>query len=321
MSVMYSPTTRLLTILELLQSYKQMSGPEMARRLEIDVRTVRRYIVMLQDMGIPVETERGPYGAYQLQRGYKLPPLMFTDAEAVALTLGLLAIREFHFPVDVAAVEGALAKTERVMPEKLLNQARGLQEAIQFNVPTPPPALRNNFLVTLSSAVQQRQRVRLRYRSWNGEETEREFDPYGIVFNDGYWHTAGYCHLRHDLRTFRLDRIVALEMGDDSFERPEDFDVLGHVLTSIALMPGTEQIEVVMETSMERAQKVIPPIMGTLEASEKGIVFRRAASQLEWVAHILISADFPVHVVQTAELRQMLRDIAAKALKMVGDEA
>ena len=107
---MYSPTTRLLIVLELLHSYNQMSGPELARRLEVDVRTVRRYIVMLQDMGIPVESGRGPHGAYYLQRGYRLPPLMFTDAEAVALTLGLLAIREFHFPVDVVAVEGAAAR-------------------------------------------------------------------------------------------------------------------------------------------------------------------------------------------------------------------
>ena len=112
---MYSPTTRLLTVLELLQSYQQMSGAELARRLEVDVRTVRRYIVMLQDMGIPIEAERGAHGSYQLRRGYKLPPLMFTDDEAVSLTLGLLAIREFRFPVNVEAIEGALAKTERVM--------------------------------------------------------------------------------------------------------------------------------------------------------------------------------------------------------------
>ena len=84
---MYSPTTRLLTVLELLQSYKQMSGSEIARRLEVDLRTVRRYIVTLQDMGIPVEAERGPYGAYQLARGYKLPPLMFTDGEGRELVL------------------------------------------------------------------------------------------------------------------------------------------------------------------------------------------------------------------------------------------
>ena len=318
---MYSPTTRLLTVLELLQSYKQMSGAEIARRLEVDARTVRRYIVMLQDMGIPVEAERGPYGAYQLQRGYKLPPLMFTDAEAVALTLGLLAIRELQFPVDVAAVEGALAKTERVMPEKLLRQARALQEAITFNISPVPVLLQNDFVAALSSAVQERRQMRLRYRSWHGDETEREFDPYGIVFNEGYWYTAGYCHLRYDLRTFRLDRITALEPGEPLFERPEDFDVLGYVLSSLASGPGTDQVEVIMKTSMERAQEAIAPIMGTLDPSEEGILFRRAAIQLEWVAHFLITLDFPVFVRQPAELRDMIRQMAAKALQIVGDDA
>src|SRR5690606_23823765 len=259
---MYSPTTRLLTILELLQSYKQMSGAEMARRLEVDGRTIRRYIVMLQDMGIPVEAERGPYGAYQLQRGYKLPPLMFTDAEAVAITLGLIAIREFHFPVDVAAVEGALAKTERVMPENLLQQVRGLQEAITFNVAPPPVLPQMDYIAMLSSAVQQRRQVHLHYQSWSGEDTERDFDPYGIVFNEGYWYTAGYCHLRQDLRTFRLDRITALQPLQWPFERPEAFDALGYVLDSLALLPGSDQIEVLLETTIERAREIFPPFMG-----------------------------------------------------------
>jgi predicted DNA-binding transcriptional regulator YafY len=318
---MYSPTTRLLTVLELLQSHPQMSGAELARRLEVDGRTVRRYIVMLQDMGIPVEAERGPYGAYQLRRGYKLPPLMFTEAEAVALTLGLLAMREFRFPVDLAAVEGALAKTERVMPEKLLHQARGLQEAISFYV-TPPPALfENDTVARLSAAVQQGQQVYLRYRAWSGEESERAFDPYGIVFNDGYWYTAGYCHLRQGLRVFRLDRIVALESREQRFERPTDFDSLEYVLNSIAVMPGTRQVEVLLKTSMERAQEVIPPILGTLEPSAQGVMLRRAATQLEWLAHVLVTLDFPVVILQPDELRDLIRQIAAKALQIVGDEA
>src|SRR5512134_1990405 len=140
---MYSPTTRLLSVLELLQSRKQMSGSEIAQRLEVDPRTVRRYIVMLQDMGIPVEAERGPYGSYQLRRGHRIPPLMFTESEAIALTLGLLAIREFRFPVEVAAVESALAKTERVLPEKLLQQARALQETITFHLDFLPQRVEN----------------------------------------------------------------------------------------------------------------------------------------------------------------------------------
>lgn len=318
---MYSPTTRLLAVLELLQSHRQMSGSEIARRLEVDTRTVRRYIVTLQDMGIPVEGERGPYGTYQLQRGYKLPPLMFTDAEAVALTLGLLAIREYRFPVDLAAIEGALAKTERVMPEKLFQQARGLQETIEFNVLQPPTQLSSGILAVLSSAVQQRQRVFIRYQSWSGEETEREFDPYGIVFNVGYWYTAGYCHLRQDVRTFRMDRIVVVERAEGSFERPADFDALAHVMSSIAQMPGSGQIEVLMHTSIEQAREVITPVMGTVEPSDKGVIFRRAATQLEWIATFLLKLDFPVEVIQPAELRDRLRQIGLKALQMAGEDS
>ena len=316
---MYSPTTRLLTILELLQSYKHMSGSEMARRLGVDVRTVRRYIVMLQDMGIPVEAERGPYGAYQLQRGYKLPPLMFTDAEAVALTLGLISIRGFQFPVDVAAVEGALAKTERVMPEGLFRQARGLQEAITFNVTPPPALLRNDFVTMLSSAAHQRQRVVLRYSSWGGDETERAFDPYGIVFNDGYWYTPGYCHLRQDLRTFRLDRIVALELLRESFERPETFNALDFVLKSLVSMPGTEQVEILLKTSIEQAQQVIPAMLGRLVETEGGVIFRRAATQLEWLIPYLLSLEIPMEVIGPDSLRERLRKIAAKATQMVNE--
>jgi predicted DNA-binding transcriptional regulator YafY len=318
---MYSPTTRLLTVLELLQSYKQMSGSDIARRLEVDKRTVRRYIVMLQDMGIPVEAERGPYGAYQLQRGFKLPPLMFTDAEAVALTLGLIAIREFRFPVNVAAVEGALAKTERVMPENLLHQVRGLHEAITFNVAPRPVLQHNDFVAVLSSAVQQRRQVFLRYQSYQGDESERDFDPYGIVFNEGYWYTAGYCHLRHDLRTFRLDRITALETLETAFERPQDFDVLAHVLHSLASWSGGDQVEVLMETTMEHALEVTRHLPGALEPADKGIIFRRAAYQLEWVALFLMSLDFPLRVLKPVELRDILRQMAARALRIAENKA
>jgi predicted DNA-binding transcriptional regulator YafY len=316
---MYSPTTRLLTILELLQSYKQMSGAEMARRLEVDGRTIRRYIVMLQDMGIPVEAERGPYGAYQLQRGYKLPPLMFTDDEAVALTLGLMAIREFHFPVDVAAVEGALAKTERVMPEKLLQQARGLQEAITFNVSPPPVLPQFDHIAILSSAVKRRRQVHLSYQSWGGEDSERDFDPYGIVFNEGYWYTAGYCHLRQDYRTFRLDRITVLESLEWPFERPDDFDVLAYVMDSLTFLPGSDQVEVLLETTMERAEQLFPPIMGKLEQSAKGVIFRRSIAQMEWIAHLLLTVDFPVHIIGPVQLKDMIREMGKRALTMADD--
>jgi predicted DNA-binding transcriptional regulator YafY len=160
----------------------------------------------------------------------------------------------------------------------------------------------------------------LRYRSWQGEESEREFDPYGIVVNEGYWYTSGYCHLRRDLRTFRVDRITALEPGEQTFERPEDFDALSHELRAIAFIPGAKEVEVVLETSLERAQQVISPVMGTLEPEGQGVIFRRTATQLEWIAHVLITVDFPVHVLKPDELRDLLRQMAAKALQIADEE-
>jgi predicted DNA-binding transcriptional regulator YafY len=313
---MYFPTTRLLTVLEMLQSRREISGREIARRLEVNERTVRRYIERLQSMGIPVEAERGPDGGYQLGRGFRMPPLMFTDAEAVALTLGLMVMRAFEFPVDVASIEGALAKTERVMPETLLKQARSLQEAIAFNV-TPPPTLLQNGLVTrLSLAVQERQQVFLRYQAWSGDVSERAFDPYGIVFNDGYWYAAGFCHLRNGVRTFRLDRVLTLEPLDATFERPADFDALSHVIDSLTKSTGANPVEVLLQTTMEIAQAAISPALGTLEVTPDGILLRRPPYQLEWVAHVLLSVDFPVKVIQPPELREMIRQLGERARRI-----
>lgn len=317
---MYSPTTRLLTILELLQSHKRMSGAELARRLEVHPRTVRRYITMLQDMAIPIEAERGPYGGYQLRRGYRMPPLMFTDEEAVATVLGLMAIREFRFPVDVAAVEGALAKTERVMPQELLERARGLQEAITFRFIQPPvQPLKNNSLAHLSLAVRRQEGVLLRYESWQGRKTERQFDPYGIVVNEGYWYVSGYCHLRQDLRTFRLDRIVSLEQEDRSFERPQAFNALSHVLDSLATMPGAHNIKVLIKAPIEDVQAAVPEGIGTLEQTPQGVLLRRAADELEWIAHFLLWYDLPMVVLQPDELRQTMRELAARATRSAAE--
>src|SRR5437588_13133646 len=112
---MYFPTTRVLTVLELLQSHQRLSGPDIAERLEVNPRTVRRYITMLQDLGIPVEAERGRYGTYRLRPGFKLPPLMFTEEEALALTLGLLGGHKTGLAVAGPAVEVEVAKVERVL--------------------------------------------------------------------------------------------------------------------------------------------------------------------------------------------------------------
>src|SRR5918992_854692 len=128
-------------MLELLQARGRMTGGELARRLEVGERTVRRYVAMLKEMGVPVEAERGRYGAYVLRPGFKLPPMMFTDEEALALALGLLSARRLGFSGVAPAVDGALAKVERVMPEALRGRVRMLEETVTLAVapPATPP--------------------------------------------------------------------------------------------------------------------------------------------------------------------------------------
>ncbi len=315
---MYSPTTRLLTILELLQSRGEISGPELARRLEVTVRSIRRYIVMLQDLGIPIEAERGPQGAYRLSRGFRMPPLMTNDTEAVALTLGLIVLREFNLPIDAAAVEGALAKIERVMPDRLHQQASALQDAITFNVELPAVRLQRGLISQLSVAVQRRQRVHIRYKAFEGRATERDFDPYGVVFNQGYWYTAGYCHLRRGVRTFRLDRIDALEPREAGFRRPEDFDALRTVLDSLTGWSTPGSIEVLLHTTLDTAREHFPPGTGTLTPTAEGVLLRRPPYDLEWIALLLASLDFPAEVRQPEALRLRLRELARRARKLAG---
>src|SRR5438552_2578211 len=209
---MYFPTTRVLTVLELLQSHQRLSGPDIAERLEVNPRTVRRYITMLQDLGIPIETERGRYGTYRLRPGFKLPPLMFTEDEALALTLGLLAARRLGLTITAPAVEGALAKIDRVLPAALRERVQAVQQTLDLISPeTYVSSPGGSMVLTFSTAAQQERRIWMRYRASSADETERAVDPYGLVYHVGLWYTVGYCHLRNGLRVFRLDRVQHAE--------------------------------------------------------------------------------------------------------------
>ncbi len=313
---MYFPTTRVLTVLELLQSHQQLSGPELAERLEVDTRTVRRYITMLQDLGIPVKAERGRYGAYRLRPGFRLPPLMFTEDEALALTLGLLAARRLGLTVAAPAVEGALAKVERVLPVALRERVQAVQETLVFDFNPSDTSPTSEVVITLCAAAQQGRRVQMRYRSWSSEETERAVDVYGLVYRAGFWYAVGYCHLRTDLRVFRLDRVLHVEMLDETFIRPSGFDCLEHVVRSIANTPGTWLVDVLLETTLEEALRRVPPALATLEQAPDGVVLRCYVGNLDWIAHFLAGLGFPLVVRQPSELREALQRLAEEIAKM-----
>lgn len=313
---MYHPTTRLLTILELLQARGEMSGVELAKRLEVDVRTVRRYITMLQDMAIPIESERGRHGCYRLQAGYKLPPLIFSTEEALALIYGLLMTRRLGLGVDPVSVESALAKLERVLPGEARAPAHAIADVLQVELPLPDRAPAQPVVAALSQAVQRRQRVALHYEAIGGAETARTVDPYGVLYRNGFWYMAGYCHLRQGLRAFRLDRVLAVQPGADSFERPADFDLLDFIEESISRAPGLWQVEVLLYVSVEKARCIIPRAVGTPQPHDQGALLRAQVQSLDWFAYFLAGLDCPVRVLRPPEAREALRQLAARLVQM-----
>jgi predicted DNA-binding transcriptional regulator YafY len=313
---MYHPTTRLLTILELLQSHHHLNGAELAARLEVDTRTVRRYITILQDIGIPIEAEPGRYGGYTLRPGYKLPPLMFSNEEALALALGLQLAGRLGLGADTAAVVGAAAKLERVLPLTLRAQLQALQSVLILDLPlarTDPAA---KIILTLATAVQQEQQLRLRYLAWDGQSSERLVDPYGLVYRAGYWYLPAYCHQRQATRTFRVDRIESAQPRETTFSRPPNFDPLAHVNQALATMPGVWPIVISLQTDLAHARRLIPPTLATLDESPGGVILRCYVQSLDWFAHFLAGLNCPLTVHQPAELRTALARLAEKTARL-----
>ncbi len=314
---MYSPTTRLLTVLEILQSKPSVSGPELAKKLEVQVRSVRRYVTMLRDMGIPVESEPGRYGNYYLRPGFRLPPLMFSNDEIMAVSLGLMLARKAA-AMQSSGVESAAAKIERVLPLELRQQIWALQDTLVFNLDARDSAPSTAIVTAVTMAAHERKQLAIEYQSYTNEITERVIDPYGIAVHTGIWYAAGYCHLRHDLRTFRLDRIQRARLTDDTFERPKDFDVLGHVLDSIAQQPGSWTIEIRMKTNLAEARLVFPANVALLEVDGDEVVMRCYTNQLDWMALWALRIPCPFVIVQPVELRQLVREAAEKVIGMMG---
>ncbi|MFN8420093.1 MAG: YafY family protein [Anaerolineae bacterium] len=307
---MYYPTTRVLTVLELLQSRPQISGVEIARHLEVNTRTVRRYITMLQDLGIPVESDRGRYGAYRLTPGFKLPPLMFSSDEALQITLGLLVSGKLG--LTTVAAESALSKLSRVMPQHLARRLDAVRNTLIVNLSLPKFMPAGEIVVDLCVAIAEQRTISIRYQAWNGDLTERNLNPYGIVLHDGFWYAVGYCHLRDDIRTFRLDRIASLELQDTRFVAPAYFDPLAEVMRALARTPGIFEIEVILHTSLEQAQRLIPPSLGLLKQTENGIRFTCYFQRLEWITHFLAGLDVPMTLIKPLELRNEMQKLAQR---------
>jgi predicted DNA-binding transcriptional regulator YafY len=305
------PATRLLAMLEVLQARGTVSGRELAERLEVDPRTVRRYAVKLEDLGIPVETERGPYGGYRLRPGFKLPPLMLTDDEATAVVLGLIVSRQTGISTAGSAVDEALAKILRVLPTELRDRVGALEGSLGWTwTPREPQPPATEVVLTLAAAIRRKRRALIRYATPGRAETDRIVAPYGLVFHAAKWYLAADDERSGEIRTFRVDRVRSAELRPERASPPEGFDAVEHVERSIAATAWGWRLEIVFDTTLEEARRRIPRWVGEPEQIEEGVLLRAQSDDLDAAARMLASLGWPFTVREPHELRESLRKVA-----------
>ncbi|GAA2257146.1 YafY family protein [Streptomyces amakusaensis] len=310
---MSHPLTRVLTLLELLQSHARLTGAELADRLDTDVRTVRRYMSHLRELGIPVEAERGRHGGYRLARGYRMPPLVLTNDEALAVVLGLLAAERLGMSTAAPASAGALAKIERVLPHATREPLAAMREALSFTANAViGQAPGTGVLLALAQASRAGTTVGISHRSWRQEQTERDIDPYGVVFHTGRWYAVGHDHLRDSLRTFRIDRIASVTPRADGFTAPDGFDPVAHLTSTLAQGPYRWQVEVTVHGPLDEIARRLPRSAVTLTAQPAGVLMHARADRLDGMAHLLASLEWPFTIHHPDELRQALKNLAAR---------
>jgi predicted DNA-binding transcriptional regulator YafY len=309
-----TPTARLLELLELLQSRPAVTGREISERLGVDARTVRRYVDALRDLGIPVAGQRGVGGGYAMRPGFRLPPLMLADDEAVAVALGVVAAARLGLAGSPESAASALAKVHRALPEPLRRRVEALEGALELTpasaaaVPVP-----GETALALAEAIRRRRRVRAAYRAFSGERTTRELSPHGLVVHGGRWYLAAHDHGREALRTFRVDRMSTVRVVEEAaVAAPAGFDAVAHVSTSLARVPWPWEVEVMLDLPLDAAARRLPPTMAELAAAGGGTLVRMRASSLDWMAGVLAGLDCGFEIRRPDELRASVRALAER---------
>jgi predicted DNA-binding transcriptional regulator YafY len=321
---MARPTARVLSLLELLQSGGVRTVAELAGRLDVDERTVRRYVDHLLDLDVPIESVRGRYGGYRLGSGYRMPPLMLSDNEALAVMLGLIAGSRTGLVTTIGtASETAAAKIRRVLPERLARRLDAVLESLAFTAPpgeTPAPDA--GVLLAVADAVRHHRPISIKYTAGGGRRSERILHPYGLVAHFGRWYVTGADPAIGEDRTFRLDRIEDTRTLLGSFEPPTGFDPAQHVLSGLAATPYRHAVILRIQGTMGQIRARLPASIATVEElpdaggadpqAERWFRVELHAERLDWLPPLLASLDRPFAVEQPHELRDLIAALAGR---------
>ena len=314
-----SPTARALRALDVLQARPGVTAAELAERLGVTERAARRYVAILREADIPIESTRGPYGGYTLGRGLRLPPLVFSATEALGLVMA--ALDSQHAVADPAdPVGSALGKILRVLPTNVARQAAAVRETAR-TVPErasvrPDPEVTSG----LVAAVAAQQQVRIGYRTAAGNARTFEVDPWSVVVRYGRWYLLCHSHHADALRTFRIDRITEVEQLAGTFEVPADLDPAAELEANLG--KGWEHdTHLVFDLPLAEVRPWIRPTLGDLRELPDGrcelvgSTSNPEAYAGEWLAHV----PLPFTVVGGPELRAAVATVAERLARSVSD--
>ncbi|MFD8215378.1 helix-turn-helix transcriptional regulator [Streptomyces sp. NPDC059697] len=308
---MLETSARLLRLLSLLQAHREWSGADLAGRLGVTPRTIRRDVDRLRELGYPVNASPGTGGGYQLGAGAELPPLLLDDDEAVAVAVGLrTAAGQGIDGIGETSVR-ALAKLEQVLPSRLRRRVSALNA---FTVPMlrgpQPSAVDPGVLTELANACRDGERLRFEYRDHGGSPTRRTVEPHRLVCTEHRWYLVAWDVDRDDWRTFRADRITPRPPHGPRFtpRTPPAEDLAAYVSKGVSTRAYASQAVVRLLVPLEEAAERISPSAGTLEASgEDSCVLRTGAASLDvMVIHVMLMG-FEFEVLEPAELTEAIR--------------
>jgi predicted DNA-binding transcriptional regulator YafY len=315
-----SPTARALLALELVQGSPGITAERLADKLGVSERAARRYMGILREAGIPIESERGPYGGYRLGRGLRLPPLVFTAIEALGL---VMAVLDGHHDAGdpTGPVGSALGKIVRALPEPVAAQAEAVR---QTTAPAPDRAAARPDPATTAALVQAcsgHRRVRLGYRSEAGTEWVTEVEPWAVVVRHGRWYLLCRVHRSGARRAYRIDRVRALEPLEETFSPPADLDPVATLEEHLA--DGWEyDVEVVIDAPAEAVGRCLPRALGRLEPADAGTTrLVGTTDNPVWYAERLAAVPAPYRILRCPELQQAARVLGERLLAAAGPAA
>ncbi|WP_030377382.1 MULTISPECIES: helix-turn-helix transcriptional regulator [unclassified Streptomyces] len=313
---------RILTLLSLLQSPREWPGGELAERLGVSRRTVRRDVERLRELGYPVRASRGADGGYRLVAGTAMPPLVLDDEEAVAIAVGLRAGAGHAVEgVDEASVR-ALAKLEQVLPSRLRHRVAALQTATTALTSGDGPRIAPETLTVIASAIAGRERLRFAYCAADGAESRRLTEPYRLVSTERRWYLVAYDLGREDWRTFRVDRI-AEPFATGARYAPRELPTGSAAEFLRQSMYGRNEayeLEVHFAAGVDVLADRLPHWWGTPEPADGGgcLIRARVADSLDWLPMRLAALDVEFTVRQPAELAERVRRMGARLLRAAG---